>query len=282
MRRNTAILAASLSAFAALAFSTAGSAQTLGSNSVVIDGYRYGGNLPVGADKNLDPVRVLIKATDTMGMLRANHAGNSQWLLLGDTTSGWLIDGDGKWNGVDSHVDIGIDYRVPGVRAENLGADGKSHAITVVAGSLAWDEKTPGVFGGKAATSVNERLILAYLMPPAVAVLGRDAATTIKLSKDDRAHNVLTIPVAKLGAGVNLVATLDADGFPIHTSIAYNGHTYTGDFTEMLSDRMDFMVYFPHHLVLQTDGKEVANVEVNWHQADPYLVFPVPKEVAAN
>jgi hypothetical protein len=282
MRKNIAILTASFSAFAALAFCTAGSAQTLGSNSIVIDGYRYGGNLPVGADKNLDPLRVLIKATDAMGMLRANRAGNSQWLLLGDTTSGWLIDGDGKWNGVDSHVDIGIDYRVPGVRAENLSADGKSHAITVVAGSLAWDEKTPGVFGGKAATSVNERLILAYLMPPAVAVLGRDAATTIKLSKDDRAHNVLTIPVPKLGAGVNLVATLDADSFPIHTSIAYNGHTYTGDFSEMLSDRMDFMVYFPHHVVLQTDGKEVANVEVNWHQADPYLVFPVPKEVAAN
>src|ERR1700732_5239565 len=135
MRRTAAMLMASFSGLAMIAFATASTAQTaptppapttLGSNSIVIDGYRYGGDLPVGADKNLDPLKVLIKAADAMGMLRANHNGNSQWLLLGDSTSGWMIDGDGKWNGADSHILMGVDYRVPGARTEVTGAAGKS------------------------------------------------------------------------------------------------------------------------------------------------------------
>src|SRR5262249_44129156 len=157
----------------------------------------------------------------------------------------------------------------------------KARTVTVAANNLAWDEKTPGVFGAQATNTPAERLVVAYLMPSATILTGRDAADTIKLSKDDKAHQVLTIPVPKLGAGVNLVSTLDADGHPIHTSITMNGHTYTGDFSEFLSDRMDMMVQFPHHVVLMTDGKATADLELNWHQANPYLIFPVPKEVAS-
>ena len=40
---------------------------------------------------------------------------------------------------------------------------------------------------------------------------------------------------------------------------------------------------YPYYTVLrwQTDGKETMNVELNWHQANPYIVFQVPKEVAS-
>src|SRR5262249_16670827 len=102
MRTTAAILIASLSGLTAVGLATPGVAQALNDKPIVVDGYRYGGQLPVGSDKNLDALRVLIKATDSMGQLRANHAGNVQWLLLGDTTAAWMIDGDGKWNGVDS------------------------------------------------------------------------------------------------------------------------------------------------------------------------------------
>ena len=36
----------------------------------------------------------------------------------------------------------------------------------------------------------------------------------------------------------------------------------------------------PQRIVLQVDGKETASLEVSWHQANPYVIFPVPKEVA--
>ena len=136
------------------------------------------------------------------------------------------------------------------------------------------------MFGAQAATSAAERLVVPYLMPSAVILAGRDAADTMKLGKDG-ARNQLTMPVPKLGANVNLVATLDADGHPVKTTIVLNGKTYTGEFDDFLADRMDMAVNFSHHVVLKVDGKEIANLELNWHQANPYLIFPVPKEVAA-
>jgi hypothetical protein len=295
MRNSRPLLAASAAVLAATVFAGAAWAQSaatpgipttstvLGAKYVNIDGFIYGGMLPIGADKNLDAMRVLIKAADSLGQLRDNQYGANPtfgyYLVIGDTSLAMRVDADGTWNGAKAHVVIGWDYRIPGVRLDVTSADGKNRAITVAAGGLAWDEKTPGIFGGQATTSVSDRLVVPYLMPTAVAVLGRDAAPTIKLSKNG-ARSMLTIPVPKLGPGINLEATLDAEGHPVHTSIAYNGHTYTGDFSDFLSDRMDFMVMFSHQVSLKVDGKEMANLELNWHQADPYLVFPVPKEVA--
>jgi hypothetical protein len=90
------------------------------------------------------------------------------------------------------------------------------------------------------------------------------------------------MPLPKLGANVNLVATLNTDAQPVRTQIVLNGKTYTGEFDDFLADRMDMAVVFPHKVVLKVDGKEIGNLELNWHQANPYLIFPVPKEVAAN
>jgi len=283
-RIRQSLLAASLAVLAATALAGTASAlppgEMLGANAITIDGFKYGGNLPVGADKNVDALKVLIKAADAMGQLRDNQYGGSLYLVLGDTTNAMRINAEGTWNGQPAHVVLDWDYRVPGARLDVSSPDGKTRTINVVAGKLAWDEKTPGVFAGQAQTSVPERLVVAYLMPSAVILAGRDAADVMKLGKDG-ARNTLTIPVPALGSGVNLVATLDADGHPIHTQIALNGKTYTGDFDEFLADRMDMAVNFSHHISLKVDGKEFANLELNWHQANPYLIFPVPKEVAA-
>jgi hypothetical protein len=256
--------------------------KVLGAMPIVVDGYKYGGQLPIGADKNLEPLKMLIKAADAMGQLRDNSYGGALYLVLGDTTNAMRMNATGTWNGAKANVVLDWDYRVPGVRLDVQSPDGKTRVVTVAANNLAWDEKTPGVFAAKAGTSVAERLVVPYLMPSAVILAGRDAADSIKLSKDDRARPVLTIPVPKLGANVNLVATLNSDGQPVRTQIVLNGKTYTGEFDEFLADRMDMAVVFPHKVVLKVDGKETANLELNWHQANPYLIFPVPKEVAAN
>jgi len=285
MRYSKPLIAASLAVLAATAFVATASAlppgEMLGAKAITIDGFKYGGNLPVGPDKNLDALKVLIKSADSMGQLRDNQYGGSLYLVLGDTTNAMRINAEGTWNGQKSHVVLDWDYRVPGMRLDVTSPDGKTRTIQVAAADKAWDEKTPGVFAAKASNSVPERLVIPYLMPSAVILAGRDAADKMKLGKDG-ARNTLTIPVPALGSGVNLVATLDADGHPIHTQIALGGKTYTGDFDEFLADRMDMAVNFSHHVVLKLDGKEIANLELNWHQANPYLIFPVPKEVASN
>jgi len=278
-------LAASLAVIAtAVIATTASAAELIGAKRFAFEGYYYGGNLPVGTEtgKNPDFLRALIKAADAMGQLRDNQYGGAMYLVIGDTTNAMRMNATGTWNGAKANVVLDWDYRVPGMRMDIQSPDGKTRTIQVAAADKAWDEKTPGVFAAKATNSVQERLVIPYLMPSAVILTGRDAADVGKVSKDDRARTVLTIPVPKLGNNVNLVATLSSESQPVRTQIVLNGKTYTGEFEDFLADRMDMAVNFSHKVVLKVDGKEIGNLELNWHQANPYLIFPVPKEVAAN
>jgi hypothetical protein len=285
------ILAGAAAAAAIAAFTTAGAsapplpagAKIYGGSWIVVDGYKYGGQLPVGADKKADELRMLIKVASGLGQMRDNQYGGSQYLVLGDTSSAMRVNATGTWNGQKANVVLDWDYRVPGVRLDVQSPDGKSRTVTVAANNLAWDEKTPGIFGGKATTTRDERLVIPYLMPSAAVVAGRDAAAEgLTLSKDESGRNVMTMPLAKIGPNVTLVATLNADYRPVRTQIVFNGKTYAGEFANFRNDRMDMEVLFPHQIRLTVDGNELADLTVNWHHANPYLIFPVPKEVAAN
>ena len=185
MRYSKSLIAASLAVLAATAFVATASAlppgEMLGAKPITVDGFKYGGNLPVGADKNLDALKVLIKSADSMGQLRDNQYGGSLYLVLGDTTNAMRINAEGTWNGQKSHVVLDWDYRVPGMRLDVTSPDGKTRTIQVAAADKAWDEKTPGVFAAKASNSVPERLVIPYLMPSAVILAGRDAADVMKL-----------------------------------------------------------------------------------------------------
>jgi hypothetical protein len=265
---------------AAAAAPAPAAATTLGTKFIQVDGYRYGGSLVVGADKNLDALRVLIKAAEGTGMVRLGLEARN-FLGLGDTTPALRINGTGTYNGQKARVIMDWDYRYPGVRLHVQSPEGKTQQITVVRDTLAWDEKTPGVWGGAAQTSAVDRLVLAYLMPTAVVIAGRDAADVMKLSRDERGRNVLTIPVPKLGQNVNLVATMNAEGHPIRTQITLGGKVYTGEFDDFFNDRMDYVMSFPHSISLKVDGKPLMELELEWHHLNPYVIFPVPKEVAA-
>ena len=68
--------------------------------------------------------------------------------MIGDTTNAMRVNATGTWNGQKVNVVLDWDYRVPGVRLDLQSPDGKTRTVTVAAKNLAWDEKTPGVFGG--------------------------------------------------------------------------------------------------------------------------------------
>jgi hypothetical protein len=250
-------------------------APPLGNRWVVVDGRRYGGLLPFTVERNLEAFRVLIKAADAMGQLRANQYVGATHLVVGDTTPSMRIVGGGTWNGAEVKVRMDWDYRVPGIRFETTRSDG-AREIIVAAGARAWDEKSPGVFGGAAKTSAAERLVWAYLMPSAVILAGRDSADRIKLARDG-AFGALIIPLP--GLATELVATLDEAGRPVRTTIALGGKQYTGEFADFADDRGDYGVKFPHAVALKVDGATVADWRLDYHHAVPYLIFPVPKEL---
>ncbi len=118
---------------------------------------------------------------------------------------------------------------------------------------------------------------MAYLMPSGTILAARDALAAVKTSTDAEAHDVMAIPVQALG-GATLMSTLDASGRPIHTRIDVGGKSYSADFSDYLSDRMDMEVQFPHKIAIQVDGKPIADWQLEYHHANPYLVFPVPQE----
>src|SRR5207237_10927692 len=117
------MIAASCAGVAAVALTgtawaqgAASAEKYLGSNFISIDGYRYGGQIPTGSDKNMEALKILIKVADAMGQLRDNQYGGSTHLVLGDTTPSKRIVGEGTWNGEKVSLRMDWDYRVPGVR----------------------------------------------------------------------------------------------------------------------------------------------------------------------
>ncbi len=111
-------------------------------------------------------------------------------------------------------------------------------------------------------------------------IAARNAADVLKVSTDDQARDVMSMPVPQLG-DATLVATLDTSSRPIHTEMTVNGKKYTGDFSNFQNDRMDDEIHYPFQISMKLDGKSIADVQVDNVHPVPYLVFPVPSEVAA-
>jgi hypothetical protein len=260
----------------------------------------------VGADKNLDAVRVLIKAAQGTGQWRDNRygGGGERYLVIGDTSAKKQIVGKGTWNGQNASVRMDWDLRIPAVRIQVARGTAAPEIWTVTdprvkpggetgnieqpalfgatarptAQLVAWKEKTPGVYAGPSDIPPDELLVLTYLMPSGVIHAGRDAAATMKLSKSGN-NNVLTIPVPELGT--DLVATMDADGRPTRTQINLKGKNYTGEFANFVNDRGDYEVYFPLDIKITRDNQVIAELDLEYHHTNPYLIFPVPAQVAS-
>jgi hypothetical protein len=281
------------------------SAKVYGNQPIAIDGYYFGGCLARGADKNLDAMRLLVKAAQAVGSIHSNayYGVLAAYLDLGDTVSVMRTDGSGTWNGEKVGIRMDWDYRVPGLRLYITHAD-KSQDIYVASDPsnpptgrighleqpelfgngpknwnlVAWKDKPVGHYAGPSDMAPQDLMALALLMPSNIVLAGRDAADKISAGKSGQL-DTLTIPEPALG-GANLVATLAADGHPTHAEVKVNGKTYAEDFSGYQVDRMEVGAFVPHHVVIQVDGKPLADYQLDFSQVNPYLVFPVPTQVA--
>ncbi len=243
---------------------------------VFFEGARY--LLPEAAvAKNANAVKALIAASNAMGMTRGNTYGNQTHVTLGQSTHRWRFVGTGMLNGEQVKVTFDMDYRLPAVRTQVERAN-KTTEITVANGRYAWDESKLGVFSAAAKTPSIDRLLQAYILPPAVVQLGEPAAETIKLSTNAAGLRELTVPAP--GFKSELKATLDKNGFVTHTEMMFGGKLYSGDYSQYEGDMMEYHVFFPHKIVQKVDGKVVADLTISESWSGRYMVYPVPKEVA--
>jgi hypothetical protein len=266
--RNRYIL---LAGAAAIAATFAGAVPAF-AVSTIVDGYRY--DLPAGSDKNLDAVRALIKASDAMGFTR--RAAVATMNCLGCITPAMRYKGTGTYNGEKAEVTIDFDYRFPGVRIwTNVG--GKD-ATYVAVKDLAWDESKPGVFAKTTTEKASDRMIPIYITPNAVIYYGQQVADKIKVQTTGQTR-ILTIPMPMYNS--ELKATLNFEGQPIKTEMTVNGKVYVGEFADYTNDRMDMHVFGPQRFAIKVDGKPMMELNMEYHWANTYIVFPTPKEVAA-
>jgi hypothetical protein len=239
-----------------------------------VDGYLY--DLPDGAKNNLAPLRVLIEASDAMGLTRNN--GNAL-NCIGCTLPSFQLMGKGTYGGVDNAtVRIDYDYRIQAVRADVTGAD-KKRTVLVAAKGLVWDESEPGKFAKTATQPALERLLPVYLYPTAAVYLGGLAPDKVQLSTNPDGQRVLSIPLADYKA--DLKATVSGKGFITKIELAYGGKTYTAEYSQFDNDRVDNHIFLPNRIVQKVDGKVMTDLTLDYHWGNPYMLFRAPKEVAS-
>jgi len=180
--------------------------------------------------------------------------------------------------------------KAPGARwdIEYTGADGKAQRMVhVVAGKQAWNETKPGVGPTAAQKEFAYRQMQLWLQPHALALAAMKpepaagAADGVKLQAG-AAQPTLIIPVN----GTPVTVTLDANKRPARVEADVE-HPVLGKvkLENLYSDYRNFevayLVYFPARIVQKINGRTTLDLTVDEFHTNPYVVFPVPREVSA-
>ena len=218
--------------------------------------------------------KVLAEAANALGMVRGVDRSLTIVNMFAFTANGTLATAAGSPEPV-TWFTADYDYVIPASRVdvEREGAP-PQRTIEVAAGNLAWDESTPGIFSGSAKTSAAERLNLLWLMPHGIILAGAAAPDKVTVAAKSGAKE-LVVPLPNGGEGRGL---LDDKNFITRVEVRFGNQILTGEYSEY-KDFQDYGVMFPVRIVQKIDGRPFADLTVTDSLANPYMVFPVPKEL---
>jgi hypothetical protein len=223
-----------------------------------------------------DPKKVLVATASALGMVRGVAHSLDVVNMFEYTASGTVADLGGGQDKV-SRITVGYDYVIPAIRVdvEKTVPNGETRReVTVAAGPLAWDESTPGIFSRRANVPAVERLRQIWIMPHAVVLEGAKAPDKVRVAERGGATEL----IVRAPDGSEIRATLDAKNFPTHVELNVGTRTYSGDFADY-KDFQEYGVMFPSRISQKIDGAPVAEFTVSEALANPYLIFPPPKEL---
>ena len=221
--------------------------------------------------------KTLTDAANALGMVRGLTRALDVVNMFEYTASGTTADPSGGGERKVSRITAGYDYVIPAARVdvETTAPDGRTErAIAVAAGPLSWDESTPGIYLRSGTASAAERLRSIWLLPHGVILAGAKAPDKVKVA--DRG-GLKELSVA-LPDGTEVASLLDAKNFTTHVEMKIGDHVLSADYADY-KDFQDYGVIFPSYIVQKVDGRTVADLTVTEALANPYLIFPPPKEL---
>lgn len=220
--------------------------------------------------------KALNDAASALGMVRGIERSLTIVNMFSFTASGTLAKAGGGQDQV-TRFTADYDYVIPAARVDverTVAGAQPQRTIEVVAGALAWDETTPGIFLRPAATSATERLKPLWLLPHGIILAAAKAPDKVTVA-DKGGRKELIVPLPNGGEGRGL---LDAKNFITQVEIRFGSQVLTGDYSDY-KDFQDYGVMFPVRIVQKIDGRPLADLTVTESLANPYMVFPPPKEL---
>ena len=213
----------------------------------------------------------LTEAAKALGMVRGLERSLTIVNMFEYTANGTMADSAGV-PGEVKRITASYDYVIPAARVDVETAGERT--IEVAAGSLAWDEETPGIYRRPAGTSAAERLKLIWLLPHGVVLAGAKAPDKVAVAEKS-GQRELTVP---LPSGLEAKGMLDAAGLMTRVEIKIGAQLFTGDYSDY-KDFQGYGVMFPTRIVQKVDGRTIADLTVTEALANPYMIFPPPKEL---
>jgi len=229
----------------------------------------------IAAAQAPDARATLTAAATALGMVRGLERSLTIVNMFEYTAKGTMADAAGAPSEVN-RITAAYDYVIPAARVdiERTSSHGPQRAIEVASGALAWDEETPGIYLRPAATSAAERLKLIWLLPQGVILAAGKAPDKVSVAEKDGARE-LTVP---LPIGTEAKALVDAANLMTRVEMRIGAQVFTGDYADY-KDFQGYGVMFPTRIVQKVDGRTIADLTVSEALANPYMIFPPPKEL---
>ena len=126
-------------------------------------------------------------------------------------------------------------------------------------------------------TSAAERLKLIWLLPQGVILAGAKTLDRIKTAERNGLRE-LTVPLPNGRILPEAKVLLDAANLMTEVEVKVGGQVFTGEYAGY-KDFQGYGVMFPERIVQKIDGRVVAELTVTEFLANPYMIFPPPKEL---
>jgi hypothetical protein len=229
----------------------------------------------IAAAQAPDARSTLTAAANALGMVRGLERSLTIVNMFEYTAKGTFADAAGTPSEVN-RITAAYDYVIPAARVdiERASSGGPQRTIEVASGALAWDEATPGIYLRPAGTSAGERLKLIWLLPHGVILAAAKAPDKVSVTEKDGARE-LTVP---LPTGAEAKARIDAANLMTRVEMRIGAQAFTGEYADY-KDFQGYGVMFPTRIVQKVDGRTIADLTVSEALANPYMIFPPPKEL---